>query len=223
MVIRITLLDLIIDLMICIFKHKKMKAAAKVRGRKKGETGIGTLIVFIAMVLVAAIAASVLLGTSSSLQQRALTTGKQTEREVSGGILVIMVSGIKDNATFNDTNSTFSNYEMMIKLTAGSDPISLPDMIITVDTTNTSQSLEYVTSGGGNQTVYNVSYLKLGPGNKPHYLSRGDIIKLNFISTRPVGESEVVKCRIIPKHGQVVPVEFYTPDVLTTDRVVLYP
>jgi flagellin-like protein len=202
-----------------------MKARVKARGWTKGETGIGTLIVFIAMVLVAAIAASVLLGTSTSLQQRALTTGKQTEREVSGGILVVMVSGIKDDTATNgtDLNSTFTNYEMMIKLTAGSDPISLQDTIITVDTTNTSQSFEYIASGGSNQSVYNVSYLKLGPGNKPGYLSRGDILRLSFASIRPVGESEVVKSRIVPKHGQVIPCDFYTPDVITTDRVILYP
>jgi archaeal flagellin FlaB len=202
-----------------------MKVRDKSRIRKKGETGIGTLIVFIAMVLVAAIAASVLLGTGSSLQQRALTTGKQTEREVAEGIHVVMVSAVKDNSSFNgtDLNGSFSNYDMLVKLTSGSDPLSLWDTIITVDTTNTSQSFEYLNTGGGNTTNYNVSYMKMGPGNKPGYLSRGDIVRICFQSIRPVMESEIVKIRIIPKHGQVVPVDFYTPDVITTDREILYP
>jgi len=186
------------------------------RSGLRGESGIGTLIIFIAVVLVAAIAASVLLGTTGSLQQRALTTGKQTEREVSGGLVVVTM------AASDGSNGTVDTFEMLVKLTAGSDPISLNDTLLTFDTKNTSQSLSYNDSAPS-ATSFNVTYAKMGREYKYGYLSRGDVVQLTFKSSRPVGESELIRLRLIPKHGIIVPLDVVSPDVMTQSRVVLYP
>jgi len=55
--------------------------------------GIGAMIVFIAMVLVAGIAASVLIQTSTTLESQAMATGAQTTQEVAGGIAVFDIEG----------------------------------------------------------------------------------------------------------------------------------
>jgi len=78
---------LIINILSILFFKMKV---FKING--KGETGNWDIDYFIAIVLVAAIAASVLLGTAGSLQQKALTTGKQTTQEVSSGIQVISLT-----------------------------------------------------------------------------------------------------------------------------------
>ena len=188
----------------------------KPRFKDKGETGIGTLIIFIAIVLVAAIAASVLLGTAGSLQQKALTTGKQTQQEVASGIQVISVSGT------NGQDGAVESFEVLIKLAAGSDPLALNDTMINFDTKNTSQQLTYNTTGFSSST-FNATWVKTGPDYITNYLTVGDMVKLQFNSAGNISQSQTVKLKIIPKRGVIVPIEFVTPDVMSTIRVSLYP
>ena len=60
---------------------------------KIASMGIGAMIVFIAMVLVAGIAASVLVQTAETLQYRTYAVGTQTIHDVSSGMRVISVTG----------------------------------------------------------------------------------------------------------------------------------
>jgi len=58
--------------------------------------GIGAMIVFIAMVLVAGIAASVLVQTANKLEIQASTTGEETINQVSTGLGVTGITGHKN-------------------------------------------------------------------------------------------------------------------------------
>jgi len=75
-----------------------MKICNVLKERDVGAIGIGAMIVFIAMVLVAGIAASVLIQTSGKLETQAMKSGQETIAEVSSGISVTDIVGRKGDS-----------------------------------------------------------------------------------------------------------------------------
>ena len=65
------------------------------RDREAGSIGIGAMIVFIALILVAAVASTIIIKTAEELQQNAESTSDDTRKEISGkiNVLQILVNG----------------------------------------------------------------------------------------------------------------------------------
>ncbi|ERH07435.1 MAG: archaeal flagellin N-terminal-like domain protein [Halonotius sp. J07HN4] len=96
---------------------------------RRGQVGIGTLIVFIAMVLVAAIAAGVLINTAGLLQAQAQQTGEETTAEVSN---VIQIGSVVAKDT--DGSGTLDEVNASIRLASGADPINVSKASYTLAT-----------------------------------------------------------------------------------------
>ena len=117
----------------------------KILGRKDagelGAIGIGAMIVFIAMILVAGIAASVLVSTSNTIQIQALSTGQQTTKEVASGISVFEICG-KVNVT-SGTKYDINYTAITVKARPGSGDIDLNNTYILISDGTTKSLVRY--------------------------------------------------------------------------------
>lgn len=103
---------------------------------RRGAVGIGTLIVFIALVLVAAIAAAVIINTASNLQQKASRVGEESTKQVASGIQVLKVVGYAPN------KSDIGCLAILVTPNVG-DEIDLSSTIVTLSNGKRKVSLVY--------------------------------------------------------------------------------
>lgn len=89
-------------------------------GNKRGIMGIGTLIIFIATILVAAVAAAVLISTSNVLQQKSLLVGQEAKKSITNGVDVFSIVADAD-----EVSQSFNNFEILVRLSPGSDPLQM--------------------------------------------------------------------------------------------------
>ena len=116
------------------------RALGLLENNNKASIGIGSLIIFIAMIVVAGMAASVMIQTMNNLQQQAMQTGEETMRDISSGLKVTHVSGYSDGTDINQL-------AIFITPAAGSESIDLTYAYITLSDTDSQVILSY---GSGN-------------------------------------------------------------------------
>jgi flagellin-like protein len=154
---------------------------------ERGQVGIGTLIVFIAMVLVAAIAAGVLINTAGFLQSKGEATGEDASAQVSNRVSVVAAYGnVTDNAT-----KTVDYVNLTVRQSAGADNINLskstiqwigPDKAVTL----TNSTFSDVHANGS--TYFTTEKIK---GSKAVLTEQSDRIKLVMFAGGSVKDGSV--------------------------------
>ena len=177
----------------------------------RGQVGIGTLIVFIAMVLVAAIAAGVLVNTAGFLQATAEDAGQESVNKVTNRLDVVSVHGI---VTESGDKRYVDTINMTVRLAAGSGGVALENTTVKYLSGSTARTLVYNSQDEGNLTKgeFDVRKLEDSDGSFPvlneqadrteividtsvveedNGASTGDTIKLD-ITSRTGGTTQVI-------------------------------
>jgi flagellin FlaB len=206
------------------------------KNEESGSIGIGAMIVFIAMVLVAGIAASVLIQTSTTLESQAMATGAETTDEVAGGIAVFDIEGHTSGA-----GGVVDALAITVRPRAGSPEIDLNEtiIIITEGTTKVLLAYDFADSGHFNASVdtadgrvFGVNYSDLtneefgilvledADTSLTQYapvINRGDKVMLIvnaaacFTTNSGIEERTEVVGFIYPEHGSPGIISFRTP------------
>lgn len=209
-----------------------MKIVKKILDDRKGAVGIGTLIIFIAMVLVAAVAAAVLINTSGILQQKAFTTGKETIAQVSSNIMVESIVGERSSSTALN----FTDVKITISPNAGAGKIDLSQMVIKIG--NGTRLVDHLTYGTtANGTYFTVTELRDADDSfsiTTPVINSGDLvyITIKVDPTLDTANSTAIDfpvrkpmhIELIPETGAPVTIDLTTPASYGVDTVInLYP
>jgi len=119
---------------------------------RKAEMGMGTLVIFIALILVAAVAAKVLISTTGTLQSKALTTGKATSHEVGTSLRII------DTYAEDGSDQQLDWVYQTIKLSSGSDELRLSDMLMSLNLDDSSTQYQYTSTARCDNVSYTYNY-----------------------------------------------------------------
>jgi flagellin FlaB len=210
----------------------------RLKNNLDAEMGIGALIIFIAMILIAGITASVMMQTMNSLQQQAVKTTEETIRDISGGLRVTYVSGYVQN-------SSISQLAIFLTTITASDSIDLTYVILTLSDSTAKVVLNYSSScfsssvsnglfntlNASNLTssVYGVVVVRDVDGscNATQPLIDDEDMIVILVNTDAcfsgVGTRTEISGEIYPEHGFRGIIDFTTPSAFSHTIVDLQP
>lgn len=206
------------------------------RRRDVGAMGVGAMIIFIAMVVVAGIAAAVLIQTSSKLEMQALKTGDETLAVVASGIKILGIDG-------HNTSGAIDQMAIYLSVLSGAPDFDIGQAVIELSNseykfllryggalTNTS-SVEgdiFDVTDFGTSSTFAVIVLQDADGSLSDsnpVLNYGDHVALAIDVDAVFGASIPPRTDvfglIIPEEGAYATIGFTTPASITTEVVEL--
>lgn len=188
--------------------------------------GVGAMIIFIAMILVAGVTASVMIQVMNNLEQQALKTGEDTIREVSSGLKVTHVSGYCNG-------SKITQLALFVSTTAGSSVIDLANTHVSISDTSKQVILDYtsncfsgsvsngifstINSSNLSGSTYGIVVIRDVDGSctsSTPSINGDDLVVLMINATKcftGVNTRTEISGRVVPEYGMSGVISFTTP------------
>jgi flagellin FlaB len=202
------------------------KKWTQMRRDRRADIGIGTMIVFIAMVLVAAVAAAVLISTANSVREQATSTGDQTINNVASGFIKEGIVG------YVGTDFKLQGVNITLRLAAGSPNVYMTNVVVQVLYGSNDKTLTF---GDATPTDWTTTYgatLKYEAQSNfatDHTVKAGDLLNIRIGGgganalgyNLNMGNLQNLQVKIIPGFGQPTLIDVTTPEVFTATYTVL--
>ena len=209
--------------------------------KDRAQVGIGTLIVFIAMVLVAAIAAGVLINTAGMLQSSAEQTAEDSTSQVTDTVKVQSVFGFTDaddvgdealDADAGQDDDNIGGISLLVQGGAGSGDIDLTRATVQVETAGDVITLTHGDSGGrdtpnsAEPTAGNDEFVTIGQldADANEVLEDDNRLEIAFDAEEVfdnIDAGESISIEITTDSGSTTFVEKTIPDNLDDEEVML--
>jgi archaeal flagellin FlaB len=199
--------------------------------------GIGVMIIFIAMVLVAGIVAYVILSTGSMLENQSGSTGTQTIKEVSSGLKISTIQG-------HNTSGLIDKIVILITPRAGSPEIDLNGVLIELSDSEQKNIIRYsssywVNGTAGLDNLFDVDAFSSAASEfgaivlidddgscsqATPVINRGDSVMLALNTTAILGgisENVNILGNVIPEDGAWSIIQFRTPSSFVNPIIIL--
>ncbi len=196
------------------------KKFVKMKKDKRAEMGVGTMIIFIAMVLVAAVAASVLISTANQVREQAQATGNDAINNVATGFVYQDVIGHVTGAAGSEV---ISSVDVNLRLAAGSPDIDFKNVIVTLnDGTSVKDYPLQPTAVTADFAKFAAIAVRDSTAdfNTTRYVHQGDMMKIT-VSGLSLDSSTHVTVKIMPAYGQASEIVFTTPETYSAAVVAL--
>lgn len=202
---------------------------------EQAQAGVGTLIIFIAMVLVAAVAAAVLIQTSGVMQSKSTSTTKEAAAAIAENIVIDSIDGSRSSS------GTYLSYlNTTIKVAAGGSDIDISKVLVTVKSGSAIATLNYNASVSLSATTYKVVQMRgssamnvstelynLSTATTPT-LKAGDLVKIvidasSSAANLNLGQKGVFSITLAPEKGTSVTMPATLPAFGTDTTISIYP
>lgn len=194
------------------------------------DIGIGTLIIFIAMILVAAVAAIVLIYSAGELQQKATITANEAPSKVTTNIFIESVFGDRVNSTMPGLQPGIQSILIRIRPEVGTASMDLRQIIMTKMSRDDIEILNY-SNISNTVNSFGASTIRDEDGSFTAdfpVLNSGDLVDIEFHTldyTKPILlPRQTITLSINQERGASVTLEISAPNSFGTERYVkLYP